>query len=1148
MNGIKIKSIFVCTMIMCAISSCLEVEKFVQDVFVYEPVGEHVTIAQLRGMTPDQIIEEDIYVQGVVTSTDENGNYSQKVVFQDADGAISILAGLGSSHQLFPVGQKVSVQCKGLMLADISGMLCIASGIQGEGQQKQALAIDNRTIRSTMFAITGGEPVQPHSISLSELAGGSKVYEDCLVTLTDVFFQTSDLPFANAGGSSEQYRTLYDTDGNSILMCTSDGATMAGQKLPSGKGTVTGILTWPNGKPSIMIRSMEDISFMPSDDCVVNDPDDKVSDLMISEYYASSGAYYIEVLNVGTQTVNLAEYCLAKDGASDGVFATTLALEDAMLAPWGMVVYSNAEAAAMVSQKIPALAQWDPLRTNISSVSLDPLALDGNSQVALMKGTDIVDILSTTGKYGWAADKTLVRRQGIRGHSKASDNTRADAGWITKVAGDAYNIGGHRFYENDPDPDTPAAVTPKTIFEVRGMNPGVVSEHISVTGRITSDRNAGNVAPNRIFMQDMSNRGICVDFRDGQNHVYEAGMEISVNLYGAEIVDDEGLLVVKDCVVSRSSDTGSPVQIPDPIEASVAQLSNLQSMYVYLKDVQVAESALSMSYGDGFVPSVDLFANEFFLSTLTEADFAGETVAQSSGSVKGIASIAGDKLLVLPRNGADLEQLTETRFVPIIAEPIPVSDMKKYPAGVITDQVRVTVTVVSDDSDNNMPDGKAFVQDETGGFVLQLPEGKKYDFGQTLIVVLNNASMSTDAEILVVPEASTSVVAIGAPDPSVQPVSILPADMDDNLFSLVTVSNLQVSEADRLSKFNGTITFNAKGKSTPVFVVTSPEASWNGSYIPTASGSVTGLLTKTAEGYVIYPRKAEDLQGLPESGKRHNGENVVYFVPSTDPSADLFISEVVMGDLDANGNLLGSVARNKCNSKFVELYNPTGSALKLSDYRVACIKYNNAVARSDIQYYRFPDGYELTPGRTIVFKYVSSALGTGNTNMMTNTWWPSGYTGDSNLKDGVTIDTESLGGVILCLDARDYSKSIANSVKSFPAFDGNDILVIQKTSDGGATWTEIDRLFSLPTSDGTFTGKVKYDFLKGYLRKPGVLGVTGNVTDVQDAAYTTKESNNRNKNDFESTQCNPVSGGVANWIAMSLGDTSDLGVHTFSVK
>lgn len=1147
MNGIKIKSLFVCTVIMCAVSSCLEVENFVQEVFVYEPAGEQVSIAQLRSMTPDKIIEDEIYVQGVVTSTDENGNYSQKVVFQNGDEAISIMADLGSSHQLFPIGQKISVQCKGLMLAEVSDMLCLASGIKGEGMQKQAVAIDNRTIRSTMFAVSGGEAVAPRSLSLSEIASGP-IYEDCLVILEGVFFQTSDLPFANQGGSSEQYRTLYDSSGNTILLCTSDGATMAGEKLPSGKGSVTGILTWPDGKPSIMIRSIDDISFQPSDDCVINDPDDRSSDILISEYYASGGACYIEVLNAGTAAVDLSEYALAKDSGSDGVFAVSVPLEDEVLGPWGMVVYSNSEAASLVAAKVAALPEWDPLRTNISSVSLDPLALDGNSQVALMKGTDVVDILSTTGKYGWAADKTLVRRQGIRGHSKASDYTRADAGWITKVSGDSYNLGNHRFFESDPDPDTPVSSVPRTILEVRGMNQGVIAEHVSVTGRVTSDRNAGNVLPNRLFMQDQSNRGICVDFREGQNHVYEAGTELTINLYGAELVDEDGLLVASGCVVSRSADTGSPLQMPEPIEASVAQLSNLQSMYVCLKDVQISDLALSMNYGEGFVPSVDLFANEFYLSSLAEAEFAGEKVAQLSGTVNGIASVSGDKLLVLPRNSSDLVQLTQTRFVPIIADPISVSDMKKYEAGVIGDQVRVTVTVVSDDSNGNMPDGKVFVQDETGGFVLQLPDGKAYDFGQTLIVVLKNAGLAKDNEVLVVPEAATSVVAIGAPDPSLQPVAILPRDMEDNLFSLVTLSDVQVSEADRLSKFDGTLAFEAKGMSKPVFVVTSPEAPWNGGYVPTASGSVTGLLTKTEDGYVLYPRKTEDLQGLPEAGKRHNGERVVYFVPSADPEADMIISEVVMGDLDANGDLLGSVARNKCNSKFVELYNPTGRNLKLSDYRVACIKYNNAVARSDISYYRFPDGYELTPGRTIVFKYVSNALGTKNTTFMTNTLWPAGYTADAALTDGVVIDTEAVGGVILCLDARDFSKTIANSVKSFPAFDGNDILVVQKTSDGGATWTEIDRLFSLPTADGTFSGKVKYDFLKGYLRKPGVLGVTGNVTDVQDEAYTAKESNNRNLNDFESLQCNPLSGGVANWIPMSLGDVSDLGVHTFSVK
>lgn len=1146
MNGIKNRLLLACTT-LCVLSSCLEVEKFVQEAYVYEPFGRKVDIAELKSLGSDAVIAEELYVQGVVTSSDAEGNYAQKIVFQDDSGAISIVADLSASNELFPIGQKISVQCRNLVLSDIGGVRQLCASVAGEGLQKSAAAIDNRTARSSVFAIEGGSPVEPKALRLEDLDAQTRAYEDCLVALQEIFFQTHQLPFANEGGSSEQYRTLYDNDGRTVLLCTSDGATMAGEMLPEGKGSVTGILTYPNGQPVVQIRTLEDIAFLPSSDCTVNDPDDVESDIFLSEYYASGEACYIEIFNAGEETVDLSDYALACDHASDGVFDRMLPLDRRLLGPWGMAVYGNTTAMEQVVKKTTADGDWDPLRTNYSSVRLDDLGLDGNSQIALMKNGVIVDLLSTTSKYGWAANKTLIRRQHIKGHSKASDFTRADAGWITKVADYDYNLGNHRFSDADPDFDTPTAPVPKTILDVRTMAAGKITAALSVTGRVTSDRSAGNVAPNRLFMQDASNRGICIAFRNGQNHLYEAGDEIEVELYGAQLVSENGLWVVKECVVARSEKTPSPNEMPAPIEASVSQLANLQSMYVYIKDVQISDSAFGASYGDGAARSEDLFANEFYIATLPEASFASSRVAQQSGSVRGIAAVDNGERLIMPRNAADLAGLDQARFAPITATPISVAALKEYAAGTITDDVRVTVTVTTDNSAGNMPSNKIFVQDDSDGFLLQLAGSNSYAFGQTLIIVLKNGLLSKGDEVLATPASAGSVVAIGAPDPSLQPTPITPKQMEANLYKLVTVSDLQVDESCRLNKFEGTLAFNAKGVASAVNIVTEPTAAWKGAYVPTASGSVTGLLSRSGDAFVLCPRSAADLAALPRNGTRHNGEKAVYFVPSTDPNADLFISETVMGDLDANGNLLSSVARNKCNSKFVELYNPTGRNLTLSDYRVACIKYDNNPKRKNIIYYRFPENLVLTPGRTVVFKYVSKALGTETTSFMTNTLWPKGYTGDRTLESGVAIDTEAVPGVILCLDARDYTKKIANSTEAFPGFDGNDILVVQRTDDGGATWREIDRLFSLPTADGTFTGKVSYPFLTGYLRKPGKLGTPGNVTNVQDAAYMEIISD-RNRNDFESTQCNPQSGGVADWIPMSLGDTSDLGVHAFSVE
>ncbi|MGN0190813.1 MAG: DUF5689 domain-containing protein, partial [Candidatus Cryptobacteroides sp.] len=1046
-------------------------------------------------------IGDDIYVQGTVTSSDANGNWSQKVVFQDESAGISIFADLGSSNQLFPVGSKVSVQCKGMVLADVNGILCLAASVSGDGLQKSAAAIDNRRIRNSMFTVGNGGTVSPYPMALSDLDAASHFKDDCLVVLEDVFFQTSDLPFSNEGGSSEQYRTVYDSDGNTVLLCTSDGATMAGSRLPSGKGSITGILNYPNGTPSVMIRGLDDLKFNSSEPVEINDPDDYISDIFISEYYASGGCVYVEIFNAGETVVNLADYAIARDNMSDGNFGTVLQLPEKPLGPFGMAVFFNA-AAAEKFDAVPA-SEWDPLRTNVSDLSLDALELDGNAQIALLCGTETIDILSTTNKFDWAAEKTLVRRPGIKGHSKPSDYTRADAGWITKVAGNAHNLGNHRFFDTDPDFDNPTRVEPVPILNLRNRPAGAISEYISITGRVTSARESGNVLPERLFMQDDSNRGICVAFRKGQHHRYNPGDEITLDVYGSQLTYEDGLCVLDGCFVSRSSLTDSPNLMPDPVEASVSQLANLQSMYVYIKDVQAEDSEIGNNWSSHSILSCDLFGNRFYVSTLGTADFASDQVPQESGSISGIATVTADGYALLPRNSADLSELNSGRFVPIVAEQVPVSRLDGIADGTVSEEIRVTVSVISDNSGGNMPGSRIFVQDETGGFLLQLPDGSgPFDFGQTLIVVLEGASIDRTSSFVVTPPASTSVVKIGAPDPSFQPVGITPSQISDNLYRLVTVSSVEPDEEFRMSTFKGTIKFNAKGTSKSINVVTEDTAEWYGSYLPLATGSITGLIAPDGDNYVLYPRFKSDLAGLPSRGTRLNGEKVVYFVPSTEPSADLMISEVVMGDLDANGVLLSTVARNKCNSKFIELFNPTGADLSLENYRVACIKYNNAVNRSDITYWQFPSGLSLNPGRTVVFKYVSCAMGTSTTNFMTNTLWPSNYTGDSSLTSGVTIDTDAVPGVILVLDARDYDKTIANSTKAFPSFDGNDILVVQKTTDGGTSWTEIDRLFSLPTADGTFTGKVSYPFLSGYMRKAGKLGEVSNVTDALSEEYT----------------------------------------------
>lgn len=556
MNGIKFKHLII-LLLGIFFFSCEKLEPYKEPVFVYEPVGRAITVAQLKQLPVDALIEEELYVQGTVTSSDAEGNFARQILFQDgADGMLANID-MATYNKEYPYGKSISVQLKGLFLAQINGVLQLASGVSGSGIFKVARAIDNRTVRSHFFAYGDAPACTPQKLTLSQLDAQSRTAENMLVELDGLFFQTTALPFANAGGSSSQNRTLYNTDGLSLLLSTNDASTMAAEMLTKGSGSVTGILSYPNGRAQIVVKSIDDIRFDPSVQPEVSDPEDRVSKLIISEYFSSLGKSYIELYNCGNTAINMGEYSLSTDTQSDGVFSSKVDLENQMIAPQGVVLYKTS-----ASNAIPWVdtepAAWQPLRTNYSCVRLDALQLDGNSQIALMKGSEVADILATTGKSDWAHEVTLIRRTNIEAHSKSSDFTRADAGWITKVGGYSFNLGHHRFFDTDPDLDAPTVSVVKSILNVRSMESGKITEAIKIVGVVTSDRESGNVAPNRLYMQDASNRGLCVAFREGQQHLYNAGDEVAVELYGASLVSENGLYVITDASVSRSVKTDKP--------------------------------------------------------------------------------------------------------------------------------------------------------------------------------------------------------------------------------------------------------------------------------------------------------------------------------------------------------------------------------------------------------------------------------------------------------------------------------------------------------------------------------------------------------------------------------------------------------------
>lgn len=86
-----------------------------------------MTIAELKaryqGVGFFQNIEEDKTITGVITADDRSGNFYKQIVIQDETGAIPILLDGTNVYTSYPVGRRVFVNLKGLMLGDYGGTI-----------------------------------------------------------------------------------------------------------------------------------------------------------------------------------------------------------------------------------------------------------------------------------------------------------------------------------------------------------------------------------------------------------------------------------------------------------------------------------------------------------------------------------------------------------------------------------------------------------------------------------------------------------------------------------------------------------------------------------------------------------------------------------------------------------------------------------------------------------------------------------------------------------------------------------------------------------------------------------------------------------------------------------------------------------------
>ena len=254
------------------------------DEFTATNVGEPTTtISQLRSTyssviansSYEKITEEEV-VEGVVVANDVSGNIYQFIYIQglNADGTLNTseggigvgIKGLGCLYTLFPVGQKVRINLKGLWIGGYGAAPRIGQPYINTNGSMRLGPMPLASMKTNIQKIGAPDPdmVQARPVVASELTSNNITrLTPMLVVLNNAQISDVGWPYAHWEVGGDTYSEYHDiTIGNTTmkqLLYTSTSAQFAGDTIRAGRKTIYGLLSRYSSSYQLSLRSLDDI-------------------------------------------------------------------------------------------------------------------------------------------------------------------------------------------------------------------------------------------------------------------------------------------------------------------------------------------------------------------------------------------------------------------------------------------------------------------------------------------------------------------------------------------------------------------------------------------------------------------------------------------------------------------------------------------------------------------------------------------------------------------------------------------------------------------------------------------------------------------------------------------------------------------------
>jgi hypothetical protein len=218
----------------------------------------NMTLAQLTQFYVDSmasgfgIINKDIIIKGVVIANDESGNIYKTLYLKDNSGGINVALDQTNLYTTYTLGQRIYIKCKGLYLGNYGGVMELGYTNAGVIGRIPSTLIKNYLLLDSFPQ----NPPVPKLITIPTFTNSALC---TLVKIDSVQFTTADIgqPFSTSTASTNH--TLQDSLGNTVIVRTSNYANFAASPVPSGVGSVIGVLSSYSGTWQLYIRDLTDL-------------------------------------------------------------------------------------------------------------------------------------------------------------------------------------------------------------------------------------------------------------------------------------------------------------------------------------------------------------------------------------------------------------------------------------------------------------------------------------------------------------------------------------------------------------------------------------------------------------------------------------------------------------------------------------------------------------------------------------------------------------------------------------------------------------------------------------------------------------------------------------------------------------------------